>query len=363
MKALVLAGGFATRLRPLSCTRPKALFPVVNKPLLEWTFERLGKHNIKEVIMAVNHQTEIAVRAQRIPKHALRIMYSRDPPKKPLGTGGPIKKAEKLIGHGSSFLVLNGDIFADVDYTRLLEIHRKTKATATIALCKVDDPSRFGVAKLAKDNRILRFVEKPPPEKEPSKLINAGVYAFSPEIFEYIPENQTVSTEREIFPELVKEKKLYGYVHRDLWMDIGKPEEYLEINRILLSRTKEPQRHRTSLGSQIREPAAIGKATVIGKRSIIGPNTVLGHNITVGDNVRIQDSVIFDGTEIDDSAQIQNAIIGGHVKVGKRANIPKGCILGDYVKIRDDVSLAEGVTICPAKEISESVATARNICC
>ncbi|MDH7563721.1 MAG: NDP-sugar synthase [Candidatus Bathyarchaeota archaeon] len=363
MKAIVLAGGFATRLRPLSCTRPKALFPVVNKPLLEWTFERLEKHNIRDVIMAVNHQTEIAVKEQKIPTHTLRVMYSRDPPRKPLGTGGPIKKAEKLIGHDSSFLVLNGDIFADVNYTRLLETHRKTRATATIALCKVDDPSRFGVAELAKDNCIRRFFEKPSPEEAPSKLINAGVYAFHPEIFEYMPENRAVSTEREVFPKLAKEKKLYGYIHSDLWMDIGKPEEYLEINRILLNRTKGTQNQQASRGSQVREPVAIGKAAVIGKRSVIGPNTVLGHDTVVGDDVRIQDSVVFDGAEIDDSTRIQGAIIGGHVKIGKRVSIPKACILGDYVKIRDDVSLAEGVTVCPAKEISESVATARNICC
>lgn len=161
MKALILAGGFGTRLRPLSCTRPKSLFPILNKPLLEWTFERLAKNNITEAILAVNYQTEAAIKQHRIPRHGIHITYSRDPLGKPLGTGGPLKKAEKHIGHDAPFLILNGDIFADVDYTQLLKMHQEKNATATIALHQVEDPSRYGVAELAKDNRIKRFIEKP----------------------------------------------------------------------------------------------------------------------------------------------------------------------------------------------------------
>ena len=159
MKALILAGGFGTRLRPLSCTRPKILLPIVNKPLLQWTFERLAKNNIKEVRLAVNYQTEVAIKQHRIPRCGLHVTYSRDPLRKPLGTGGPIKKAEKFIGHNAPFLVLNGDVFADVNYTEILKIHEENDAVATIALHRVEDPSRYGVAELAEDNRIKRFID------------------------------------------------------------------------------------------------------------------------------------------------------------------------------------------------------------
>ena len=117
MKALILIGGFATRLRPLSCTRPKILLPIVNKPLLQWTLEGLAKNDITEVILAASHQTEALMKQHKIPKQGMRIIYSRDPLKKPLGTGGPIKKAEKIIGYDAPFLVLNGDIFADINHT------------------------------------------------------------------------------------------------------------------------------------------------------------------------------------------------------------------------------------------------------
>ena len=125
LKALILAGGFATRLRPLSCTRPKVLFPIVNKPLLQWTFERLANNGVDEAILAVNALTQFYIRQQRLPKCGLKIKFSIDPPKKPLGTGGPIKKAENFLGNKEPFIVLNGDIFADINYKQLVDLHNK----------------------------------------------------------------------------------------------------------------------------------------------------------------------------------------------------------------------------------------------
>ena len=161
LKALILAGGFGTRLRPLSCTRPKTLFPIVNKPLLQWIFERLAKNNFEEAILAVNQQTEFYIKQNRVPRYGLKVRYSRDPPRKPLGTAGPIKKAEKLIGHDEPFLVLNGDIFADFSYKEMMKNHSEGKAVATIALYEVEDPSRYGVVDIAEDCRIRKFIEKP----------------------------------------------------------------------------------------------------------------------------------------------------------------------------------------------------------
>jgi mannose-1-phosphate guanylyltransferase len=361
LKALILAGGFGTRLRPLSCTRPKALFPIVNKPLLQWTFERLAKNNITEVILAVSHQTEILIKQHKIPKRELHVSYSRDPLKKPLGTGGPIKKAEKLVDRDEPFLVLNGDIFADVDYKEILKIHEKNDAVATIALHSVKDPSRYGVAEITKKNCIKRFIEKPPPESAPTNLINAGVYVLSPKIFKYIPENRAVSMEREVFTKLVKESRLYGYVFDGLWIDIGEPKDYLEINRNLLDSLIKPQKYDFKHEVKVKKPVAFDKGVSIGEKSIIGPYAVLGKNVTVGNGVQIQDSVIFSQTTISDFASINGAIIGEGAIIGKRVKIDRGCILGDYVKVKDNMSLASGVSICPSKETSESVLTPKHI--
>lgn len=361
MKALILAGGFGTRLRPLSCTRPKTLFPIVNKPLLQWTLERLAKSNIAEAILAVSYQTEVLIKQHKIPKCGLHITYSRDPLKKPLGTGGPIKKAEKLVGYDSSFLVLNGDIFADVDYKEILKTHEEKDAVATIALHSVKDPSRYGVAELTRKNRVKRFIEKPPREVAPTNLINAGVYVLSPKIFKYIPKNRAVSIEREVFPKLAKEGGLYGYVFDGLWIDIGKPEDYLEINKILLDSFIKPQKYNFKHKVEVKEPNAFDKGVVIGEKSIIGPYVVLGRDVTVGNGVQIQNSVIFPRTVISDFASIKGAIIGEGAIIGKGVKISRGCILGDYVKIKDNISLASGVSICPSKEVSEKVLTPKCI--
>ena len=358
---MILAGGFGTRLRPLSCTRPKILLPIVNKPLLQWTFERLAKNNIKEARLAVNYQTEVAIKQHRIPRCGLHVTYSRDPLRKPLGTGGPIKKAEKFIDHNAPFLVLNGDVFADVNYTEILKTHEENDAVATIALHRVEDPSRYGVAELAEDNRIKRFIEKPPVGTAPTNLINAGAYVLSPKIFKYIPEGRAVSIEYEIFPKLAEEGGLYGYVFDGLWMDIGKPEDYLKVNKTLITSIANQQKCKIENDTEIKKPVAFDKEVSIGEKSVIGPYVVLGRNVIAGSNVRIQNSVILRETVISDFVSMDGAIIGEGVFIGKRVKIGKGCILGDHVKIKDYVSLAERVSICPAKEVSESVLTPKCI--
>jgi len=362
LKAVILAGGFGTRLRPLSCTRPKILFPIVNKPLLEWTFERLAKHNVDEVIIAANFQSETAMKQHRMSHHGLKVKYSRDPPSEPLGSGGPIKKAERLIGHEDSFLTLNGDVFADISYTELLEKHRKTKALATIALTKVKEPSRYGVAVLDKNGRIQEFIEKPAKGKAPSNLINAGAYALNAEIFEYIPSGKKVSIEREIFTKLAQEGKLYGHVFEGLWFDIGKPEDYLQVNRTLMNMISNRPKLRVKGKVTIKNPVAFDKGVRIAERSVIGPNAVLGKNVIIGKNVHLKETTVFPQTVISDFCSINGAIIGDNVAIGKRAKIERGCILGDHVKIGDNITLAAGVSVCPAKEITKSILTSKNIC-
>jgi len=357
LKAVILAGGFGTRLRPLSCTRPKILFPIVNKPLLQWTFERLAQNRIQEAIMAVFYQTEVHIKHHQVPRSGIHVAYSHDPMRKPLGTGGSIKKAERIIGHEEPFIVLNGDIFADINYTELLQAHRQKKALATLALCRVEDPSRYGIAKLTNDNRITRFIEKPPRGTASTNLINAGVYVFNPEIFDYIPEKQTVSIEHEVFPKLAQEGKLYGHITQGLWMDIGKPEDYLRINKTMLPSIPDALKSRVGKGVRAKNPLALDKNVHVGEGSTLGPYAIIGKNVSIGKYVNIQDSIIFQASVISDHSEINGAIIGEAVTIGEHARIMQGCIVGDHSKIRDNVSLAERTTVCPATEVSKSVLT------
>jgi mannose-1-phosphate guanylyltransferase len=334
----------------LSCTKPKTLFPIVNKPLLQWIFERLARDGVNEAILAINQLTEFYIKQHRIPRSGITVKYSHDPPKKPLGTAGPIKHAERLLGH-DPFLVLNGDIFADISCKELMERHLQTGASATLSLCEVEDPSRYGVAELAKNGQITRFVEKPPKGTESSKLINAGVYVLSPEVLQLIPEGRAVSMEREVFPKLASQGRLHGHVVKGLWIDIGKPEEYLQTNRMLLDTMKRKRRARGMRRVELKNPVALDSGVSVAEGSTIGPYVVLGKNVTVGRNVEIADSVIFTGAKIADSVQIHGAIIGEEATIGENARIGKGCIVGDHAKILKSAVLAKNTAVCPAKEV------------
>jgi len=359
LKAVILAGGFGTRLRPLSCTRPKLLFPVGNKPLLDWKLERLAKSGIKEVILAVNYMAEAFSQRYGDSAYGMKLFYSKE--EKPLGTGGPIKNAEEIIGREESFLVLNGDILTNLDYSKLVKEHREKDATATISLYQVDDPSRYGVAELTEKNRIVQFVEKPSRDKAPSNLINAGVYVLEHKIFDYVPSGQPVSIERKVFPKLADEGKLYGYPFEGLWTDIGKLEDYLKANKLLLDieikKSQLGKDARLKSGVKIKDPTIVGEKVVIGEKSEIGPYVAVGERAILGKEVHVQNSVIFSGTEISDFTTVQGAVIGEDVTIGRKVKIGEGCMISDHAVIRDNVTLAREVTVCPSREVTESVLT------
>ena len=353
MKALILAGGFATRLRPLSCSRPKTLFPIVNKPLLQWIFERLAEGDVDEAILAVNALTQFYIRQHKLSKCGLKVRFSVDPPKTPLGTGGPLKKAEKLIGHDEPFIMLNGDIYADINYRELVEAHRKSGALATLALYKVTDPCSFGVADL-QGNTIKRFVEKPHKGKAPSNLINAGAYVLSPEVFSYIPKGRAVSIEREVFPKLAEEGRLCGHCINGLWIDIGKPQEYLEANKKVLDSISNSVKRQNPESFTLKNPVAFDEGVFVGEKSVIGPYTILGKNVKVGANAQISNSVIFAEAQIAEGAILNGAIVGEAAKIGKGVKLSKGCVVGDHAKVKDNIHMHDGQVVCPAKEVTET---------
>jgi len=348
------------------------LLPVANKPLLDWTMERLARNNVTEVVLAVNYMAEAFSRRYGREAYGMKIHYSRDvypalrtatPFRGPLRTAGPIKRAERLLGREEPFLVLNGDILTDIDYTDLMREHiERGDAAATIALYRVEDPSRYGVAEMAGEDRIKRFVEKPPRGKAPSNLINAGIYVLNPEVFDYIPARRPVSIERQVFPELAREGKLCGHEFRGFWVDIGEPRDYLTANKLLLDTRKKNEIGRNVVlerGAEIREPSAVGDKVSLGAKARIGPHTSLGDHVEVGKGTRIENSIVLAGTTISEFTTVKDAIIGEAVVIGRRVKIGGGCIIGDNVFIQDGVTLTRGVAVCPSKEVSESVLTPR----
>jgi len=295
--------------------------------------------------------------------YGMNISYSIE--KKPMRTGGAIKYAEELIGHKEPFLVLNGDIFSTIDYTALIEKHKENKAVATIALYRVEDPSRYGTVKLTEEKRITQFVEKAPLGKAPSNLINAGVYVLDPEIFNYIPGGRPVSIEREVFPKLAEEGKLFGHEFKEIWIDIGKPQDYLKANRVLLD--AEPKKRllgkdvNVEKGAQIIEPIMVDAGVNVGQNTKLGPYAIIGKDVILGRNVTLENSVVFSEATIADHASVRGAVIGEAATIGKGATISEGCVIGDYVTIRDNITLSRDVTVCHSKEVKENVPESTHI--
>ncbi len=355
LKTLVLAGGFGTRLRPLSCSRPKALFPIANKPLIDYTLESLSEAGVETVVMAVYYMAESLVRYLGPTKYELGILYSRE--QRPLGTGGPVLKAKEML-NDSKFMVMNGDLLTDFDFKRLLNYHEEKGGIATVALTQVEDPYKYGSVELDWEGRIIRFVEKPEYGKAPSNLINAGIYIFEPEIFDYIPAGKKVRIETEVFPKLVEEQQLYGFETHGFWLDIGEPEDYLEANAAVLSRQRnvtKPDSVQIHESASIEGPCNFGEDVVIGEDSRIGPNVSIADNVHIGKGCRIENSIIFAGAVINDYSSVRSAILGENSVLDRWVKIESGSLIGDFTQIADGVTITEGVSICPSKSIDESI--------
>jgi len=361
LKTIVLAGGFGTRLRPLSCSRPKALFPIANKPLIDYILGNLSNSGVDTVIMAVYYMAESLVRYLGPTKYDVGILYSRE--QRPLGTGGTIKHAMDMLNK-EKFMVMNGDLLTDIDLKQLVKYHEEKGGMATIALTTVEDPTKYGSVEINKEGRIIRFVEKPEHGKAPSNLINAGIYILEPEIFDYIPDGKKVRIETEIFPQLVEEEQLYGFKTNEFWMDIGEPPDYLRANAEILARQGTsviPDSVDIAQNAVIKDPCSFGENIEIGAETRIGPNVSLADDVKIGKGCRIENSIIFSGTAIMDYSSVRNAILGENVVLERWVKVESNSLIGDYAQIADGVTITEGVSICPSKSIEESILQPRQV--
>jgi mannose-1-phosphate guanylyltransferase len=299
MRAVVLVGGFGTRLRPLTNSIPKPMLPVGHVPIIERLVANLHRGGVTQVTLALGFKPEPFLAA--FPDGLIgdvEVVYAVEP--EPLDTAGAIRFAADFAGIDDTFLVANGDILTDLDIAALVDFHRGHHAEATLHLTAVDNPSAFGVVDLAGDGCIRCFVEKPAPGTEPSRLINAGTYVMEPSVLQLIPAGQRVSVERDTFPRLVERGSVFAMATDDYWLDTGTVPLYLQANLDVLSLEHVEAVH----------PDARVDATAVIQRSVLAPRA------TVGEHARVTRSVILDGVRIGAGAVVTDSVVMGEVGPG-----------------------------------------------
>ena len=306
MKAIVLAGGFGTRLQPLTFVRPKHMLPIVDKPMLRHIVDYLTENGFDEIWISIGSH-ELFGEIERYfseNKVDADIHFIKEPKK--LGGTGAIKYAIGQSGVNETFALVLGDNISDINLKKMFEFHKKNPATATIALVKTDTPWKYGVAKLEKI-RIVEFVEKPPIGKEPSNLVSTGIYIMEPKISEYIP-NKFLDATGMLFPLILKKGgQLNGYVSDDFWVDVGRPSSYLEATAYILRRYGKE--------NWIESDVEIGENT-----KLVGP-VVIYKNTKIGSNCLIKNSIVFEGNTIGSSCTIVNSILDIGCRIGDGVNV------------------------------------------
>jgi len=314
MEAIILSGGFGTRLRPLTYTRAKSLLPILNKPMIVHLIETLPVE-VDKIILAVNYKKNQIEDYFKENDFGKKIIVNNEP--KPLGTGGATKFAEKHIT--DRFLVLNSDIICSLDLENMIKFHIKNNAMATISLWPVENVSEFGVADVKENGNIVGFVEKPKPEDAPSEFINAGAYCLEPEVLDYIVTNRLVSMEKEIFPQIIEDtKRFFGFKFEGYWMDIGRISSYIEVQRFLLNKNKINicQGKNCKIYGKLKE-SCIGDNVIIGKSSRLD-SVIVYNNAIIGENVNLSYCVIGDNCKIADFSNIKNSVVGDNEELSEK---------------------------------------------
>ena len=320
---VVIAGGFGTRLRPLTLDRPKALVPLLNRPQILHVLDRLPP-DCDRVIVAVNYMYERVRDFFEALDSEVEVVVVNEP--HPLGTGGAIKNIEDHVT--GTFAVANGDVVDSIDFEPFAKFHRRCRGIGSLGVWPVEDPTAFGVVALDGD-RITRFVEKPQETEAPSNLANAGRYIFEPDIFDMIEEGRMVSLEREVFPRLIPHG-LYAFHEEGYWSDAGTLPAYLEAQRLLLESGGSGVADATdSSRADIHPHVLIGAGSFVEGR--IGPNVVLGKGCKIGRS-SIRHAALFDGVSVDDKVELESSIVGERAAIGEGA-IVRNAIIGDGVQV------------------------------
>jgi NDP-sugar pyrophosphorylase family protein len=348
MKAILLAGGKGTRLRPLTIHTPKPIVPIFNRAFLHYQIDLLKQvPEIDEVILSLNYQP------RRIEEMfgdgaglGIKIRYVVEPI--PLGTAGAVKYAgDKLT---ESVVVFNGDVMTELDLAAVIRMHRERRARATIVLTPVENPSAYGLVETDEHGNIQRFVEKPKPEEITTNHINAGIYVLEPDTFDRIPSEIPWSIERSYFPSLIERGETFvAYVYNGYWIDIGTPEKYTQVHRDIMDgrftappfaglaapRTWIAPDARIESGATAEGPVFIDEGVLVKAGARVGPYAVLGRQTQVDEGAVIERAILWPNCRIGSHASINDATLGRQCHIGRNVSLNSGAVLGDKTTLTD----------------------------
>ena len=341
MEAVVLVGGEGTRLRPLTLSRPKPMLPLLGLPLIEYVLDRLAAAGVGHVIFGCGYLPDPIESHFGGTWRGVTLEYVVEP--SPMGTAGGIRYAAQGRVTGT-FLALNGDILADAPLGDLIEHHRARGARATIALTPVEDPSRYGLVRIADDGAVLGFLEKPEPSEIDTNLINAGSYVLEADVLDLIATGGPVSIERETFPQLVG-AGLFALEQGGYWSDVGTPASYIAAHHDLLA-GRIRSRLRAVGGSVVVEPGAVvaesaridapayvAAGATVGERAIIGAHSMLAAGTIVDEAAELAGSVLHEGAHVAAFATVGAAVIGRGAVIGKGAQVGETVLIGDGTEV------------------------------
>ncbi len=363
MKAVVMAGGEGTRLRPLTSNQPKPMVPIVGKPCMEHILDLLRKHGFDEVLVTVAFLPQ-AIRSYFGNGEPLGMKIEYSVEESPLGTAGSVGLAREKLDE--PFLVISGDALCDVDLTELVEAHREKGADVTIGLKAVDNPLEFGIVVTDEAGRIERFLEKPSWGQVFSDTINTGIYVLEPEVLRHVPTDRPYDFSKELFPLLLEMgRPLYGHVCEGYWQDIGNLDQFRQANFDALDELVELEipgirlRGNVWIGEgvevddldRIEAPAFIGNHCRIAPDATVGPYSVLSASVTLRERARTERSVIDSSTHIGRSALVEGAILGRSCDVRAHVHVQEGAAIGDEVVLGAQSVVMPGVRVYPYKEV------------
>uniref|UniRef100_A0A8I6XDC4 mannose-1-phosphate guanylyltransferase n=1 Tax=Hordeum vulgare subsp. vulgare TaxID=112509 RepID=A0A8I6XDC4_HORVV len=336
MKALILVGGFGTRLRPLTLSVPKPLVDFANKPMILHQIEALKDVGVTEVVLAINYQPEVMLNFLKDFESKLGIKITCSQETEPMGTAGPLALARDKLddGSGEPFFVLNSDVISEYPFAELIEFHKSHGGEATIMVTKVE-----------------RFVEKP--KVFVGNKINAGIYLLSPSVLDRI-ELKPTSIEKEVFPRIAADKGLFAMVLPGFWMDIGQPRDYITGLRLYLESLRKRSPARLASGAHVLGNVLVHETATIGEGCLIGPDVAVGPGCVVEAGVRLSRCTVMRGARVKKHACISGSIVGWHSTVGKWARVENMTILGEDVHVCDEV-YSNGGVVLPHKEIKSSI--------
>jgi NDP-sugar pyrophosphorylase family protein len=356
MKAVIMAGGEGTRLRPLTRSTPKPLVPVVRRRCIDYSLQSLARAGVTEIIVTTSYKADMIVDAlEATDVQGLSMVFSFE--RTAMGTAGGVAKVVPFLD--DTFIVMSADVLANVDVGAMVDFHRTKGAHATMALTTVESVSEYGVVALDDDGRIQRFQEKPSPEEAFSNLINAGIYVLEPHVMEHVPEDTKFDFSRNLFPILLdRDQPMYGHTLEGLWMDIGRPRDLIMANQRVLREVPMPETTHAlpdgvgpgvwtdasvayGAGISIEGPSMLDSQVVVGEGARI-KGSFLHSGVNVGAGAVVVDSLVLEGCHISSHTHVEGCIIDSHCTIGEgsrlvRTNVGSGFTVGPNSVHEDQV--------------------------